>query len=496
MKRLVFLCFGLLFLLVQCEGGMVPGPHAGKVAWPPDMVTLNNVVTGSPAISGGQNEMAISWPVGQREQAIRIDWNDVENASSYKVYRSTAENGTAELIGTVDAPISEYADSNVDSGITYYYHITSIVNDVESLKSSIITGGIGTTVNNTVVGFNVYRSRELDGNYYRINPEVITGSTFYDKDLPSGKTFYYMVTAVFLNSLETNTGNTCPSNELPFQAKSPGTTNPPNPTAIYTSIRPCLFDETSTHVKFFVNVYDQADDFVPGLGSSNFAVTIDGNPVGITSATKAPNGGHHIGAVNMDYSGSMLPTDIALMENALASGLVTQKGAMDTFEIIKFDHRVSVESAFTNNLTTLLAAINNGAIFGGNTALYDAMGTAIVDAYNESIPSSMANIYHKRYIISWSDGENNSSTLTQSYVIGDAQTKCVPVFAVGYDGTWGSVGINELVGVTDATGGVTMLANNSSTGLFEKIAALIDGGYIVHVSKPAGALSGISRTRS
>lgn len=54
----------------------------------------------------------------------------------------------------------------------------------------------------TVAGYNVYRATTPTGPYQRVNPSLITATTFTDATVLSGTTYYYVATAVDSNSME------------------------------------------------------------------------------------------------------------------------------------------------------------------------------------------------------------------------------------------------------------------------------------------------------
>ena len=65
---------------------------------------------------------------------VDLSWDAVEGATSYIVKRSLTPGGPYETITTTSA--ITYTDSNVTNGITYYYVVTALVNNVESNPSN------------------------------------------------------------------------------------------------------------------------------------------------------------------------------------------------------------------------------------------------------------------------------------------------------------------------------------------------------------------------
>lgn len=51
-------------------------------------------------------------------------------------------------------------------------------------------------------GYNVYRATRSGGPYSRINPDLVQGLSYKDRDVQSGKTYYYVARAVDADGLE------------------------------------------------------------------------------------------------------------------------------------------------------------------------------------------------------------------------------------------------------------------------------------------------------
>lgn len=80
------------------------------------------------------------------DHVINLTWNAVDEGdlNRYRVYRSQSsgfEITTDDLIDSVDVPLTEYADSNVVHGETYYYVITAVDSlGNESIASTEVSG--------------------------------------------------------------------------------------------------------------------------------------------------------------------------------------------------------------------------------------------------------------------------------------------------------------------------------------------------------------------
>ena len=147
----------------------------------------------------------------------KLTWNKVEGAVSYKVYRSTAKNGTYGLMGTYTG--TTMTNKNAVAGKLYYYKViavhsntnansaySAIVQRTADLARPTVTVKIGTTGKpvlswNKVDGatkYKIYRSTAQNGTYTLIN--TVAGTTTTNKNAVKGKKYYYKVVAVHSNT--------------------------------------------------------------------------------------------------------------------------------------------------------------------------------------------------------------------------------------------------------------------------------------------------------
>jgi fibronectin type 3 domain-containing protein len=64
-----------------------------------------------------------------------------------------------------------------------------------------------TSVSSNVAGYNVYRATTSGGPYTKLNPSAVTGVTYTDSTVQSGRTYYYVTTAVDSSSHESAFSN-------------------------------------------------------------------------------------------------------------------------------------------------------------------------------------------------------------------------------------------------------------------------------------------------
>ncbi|MFC1897777.1 hypothetical protein ACFLX8_04365 [Chloroflexota bacterium] len=159
------------------------------------------------------------------EAEINLDWNDnaEDDIDGYNVHRSESMGGPYSQINGSLAATSDYTDTDVTNGITYYYVVTAVdlgsnesgnSNEASAIPTDAApaapTGLIATPGDrqasldwndNTepdIDGYNVYRSESMGGPYSQINGSLVATSDYTDSGLTGGVTYYYVVTAVDL----------------------------------------------------------------------------------------------------------------------------------------------------------------------------------------------------------------------------------------------------------------------------------------------------------
>lgn len=92
------------------------------------------------------------------KDCLVLKWNGKGFAvQNYKIYRSTSENGTYELIATLPNGTTTYTDNTVNSTNTYYYKITCTTANGESPYSDIKSGKAAARPTNLVATVNAQR---------------------------------------------------------------------------------------------------------------------------------------------------------------------------------------------------------------------------------------------------------------------------------------------------------------------------------------------------
>jgi len=147
---------------------------------------------------------------------IRLSWNSISDAQSYRIYRSSDAAGIYSQIGT--STTNSYTDTGLSSSTTYYYKVTLVnSNNSESSQSAYafaktsaasilsfpaninaipVNGGIRITWNpvTNAQGYTVYRATAATGAYTAVITNV-AGTTSVNT-VSGNTTYYYKVATV------------------------------------------------------------------------------------------------------------------------------------------------------------------------------------------------------------------------------------------------------------------------------------------------------------
>lgn len=75
--------------------------------------------------------------------SVNVNWNKVDGASGYRIYRSATETGGYSQIASVSGSVTSYSDIKVSQNSTYYYKVKPYIN----VNGKKVTGGIGGPTN-------------------------------------------------------------------------------------------------------------------------------------------------------------------------------------------------------------------------------------------------------------------------------------------------------------------------------------------------------------
>lgn len=183
---------------------------------------------------------------------VALNWNDNSEADlkGYNVYRSINGAGFTKINPSlIVKPTSQYNDTDAPVNVAATYYVKAVDNsNNESAASNTATGtrlpdvtppaapanltatgsasGIALDWNNNsesdLAGYNVYRSESAAGPFAKINPALLTSSSYNDTSAVEAITYYYYVRAVDVSGNESAPSTT-------RNASRPNTTPPATP---------------------------------------------------------------------------------------------------------------------------------------------------------------------------------------------------------------------------------------------------------------------------
>ncbi len=151
---------------------------------------------------------------------IKLKWSKVKCATGYRIYRSTIKNGIYRGIGQVDEKTTCYLDKELECGTNYYYKVRAYSKVGNNICWGYYSDILDSTTCPCIVkylhsvcvsdssiqlywdmvykscGYEVYRANIKDGKYVKVATIMDKGKICYiDKNLKSGKKYYYKVRA-------------------------------------------------------------------------------------------------------------------------------------------------------------------------------------------------------------------------------------------------------------------------------------------------------------
>jgi predicted phage tail protein len=204
---------------------------AARIAQPPTMIATGKEVS--------EDAITISW----QPPTANIDGSTPVNLLGYNVYRVAETEDVNNQTPLNDAPVpgTQYRDNDFKFGTNYRYLVRSVSlgtegGQVESLNSNAISVSPSDTFppsapasitiaaapgrlslffpanpEGDVAGYYIYRATDPDlpkAQWDKLNPALLTRTTFQDERVESGKRYYYYLTAV------DQTGNVSPPSDV------------------------------------------------------------------------------------------------------------------------------------------------------------------------------------------------------------------------------------------------------------------------------------------
>ena len=152
--------------------------------------------------------------ISGNNNSLILNWNEYDSETLFDIYRSTSPTKGYKLINTVLT--NTWVNTGLKYGSTYYYKIVARNNNDKSGYSNIVSKKVvpnkvdnlsissasATSVKLTykvsgAKGYAIYRSTSPTSGFKQI--KVTTSSSYEDKKLKTGTTYYYKVRAFVLN---------------------------------------------------------------------------------------------------------------------------------------------------------------------------------------------------------------------------------------------------------------------------------------------------------
>ena len=214
-------------------------------------------------------------------------------------------------------------------------------------------------------------------------------------------------------------------------------------------------------VTSYVTVTNDKAQPVLGLEAGNFEVLEDGVRAERLEVTSAVNAQEPVSAVVVvDVSGSMDATAMAAAKSAAAT-FINSLGSLDSVSLVAFSTEVRLIHGFTQDKGALLGALE-GLQPGGNTALYDALWTAIETAAGSGTA--------RKIVVLETDGQNTRSQATLNDGVTLARAAGIPVYTIGLGR---DLDRSTLTRIAESTGGGALFTPTTS-GLEEAYRAVTD----------------------
>jgi len=178
-------------------------------------------------------------------------------------------------------------------------------------------------------------------------------------------------------------------------------------------------------------------------------------------------------AVVMDNSGSMGSSRASAVQQA-ARTLIDLKKSGDVLAFVRYDNHVVVEVPATSDKNALMTGLKQDGLqgFGGGTAVLSGTEAGI-----DHLAVAAGGVDRKAVVV-FTDGQENSSTITKDQLIEKSLTQRIPIIAVDF-----GAGINTgyMQSIAEATGGSYhhIYLTSEFDDLFEDIYRRLRNVYVI-----------------
>jgi VWFA-related protein len=235
-----------------------------------------------------------------------------------------------------------------------------------------------------------------------------------------------------------------------------------------------IFRANGRLVEAYATVTDSRGRYVDALTAEQFTLLDGQHPQ--TLAAFESHGDSVSVALLLDTTGSMSNALPAVKNAALK--LIGDLRPVDSVAVYSFSRSVTELQPFTSDLDQAKRAVL-GTQALGETALYDALARVSRDLSGRT---------GKKVIVVFTDGDDNSSTLTTDTAILRVKAGGVPVYTIAQGQALQNAGyLKQLADLAKVTGGESFAVHDSSEigGVFEKVSEDLAHGYLLVFQPPS-----------
>jgi VWFA-related protein len=246
----------------------------------------------------------------------------------------------------------------------------------------------------------------------------------------------------------------------------------------------------SDPIQAYVTVTRADGSPVGGLTAASFTLTLDGSPLTIQpsdfSLPPSANPAKNVSIVFvMDYSPSTTGDPRAAMEGAVVD-FINSMSPGDYAAIVKFNKTNPAKASIVQPFTLIDGAAGTGMLVNAAMLPYPGSSTNVYDGINVALdhfvspPAGVTLPAGPKAVVVISDGLDNASINTQTFVIDKASSLGIPLFTIAV-GTPGTSGSNIMNALAARTGGTFISAPSLSevTNAYVTISGQLDNGYLL-----------------